>query len=947
MEIGRQATTFHQTCATASDRLGDGEAGGAEGVGVGGDPGVAEAAAFAHGDADRRGHVLGGEGIVHSVEQEGGAGGVALDCEHAELVAAQAGDQVHGAGDTDQGLRGAAEELVTGAPAVAIVDCLETVDVEDQHRGRRTGPPAALLLAGHAAVPRPAITDAGERVDRRLFLGPAQPGLQVDDLPCLDRQLLRRDGLRCFQLPVTHGPSMRCATGRHHGPTGSSSLVPTRHDAENLTPASGWWEHRAVIGIGEEHEALQHAARRFLDERCPASVPRALLDNAPETLPPFWDDVVALGWLGLHVAEEHGGQGYGLAELAIVLEELGRACAPGPFLPTALAAAVIAEAGTDELRAAYLPQWCGGRPAAIAFNGSFVLGGGLAQDVVVAVGADEWAVVAASDLTVTAMPNLDETRRVHAVEVGDPARIPVAPRFRCDAQRVRDLAAVLLAAECAGGAAWCLDTASSYAKVREQFGRPIGQFQGVKHRAADMLVAVEQAVCAAWDAARAGDDEEGAALAAAVAGAVAPEVFARCAKDCIQILGGIGFTWEHDAHLYLRRAMAVRQLLGGAGPPRARTAALAASGVRRRLAVDLPAEADAHRAEVQAFADQVRDLPGDEQRRRVVDAGYFVPHWPEPWGRDAGPLEQLVIDDELRAAKIRRPNLAIGAWAAPTIVAHGTPEQCERWVRPTLYGELAWCQMFSEPGAGSDLAALSTKATRVDGGWSLSGQKVWTTMARDADWAICLARTNPAAPKHLGITYFILDMKAEGLDIRPLRELTGHAMFNEIFLSDVFVPDDCVVGEVDGGWPLARTTLANERVAMAQGSSFGGGMEALLALAAERELAGDALTEDALGGLLAEAQTIALLGLRTTLRALTGARPGPESSVRKLLSVEHDQRVQEQGLAMLGPAGATTDGPAAQWAYGFLANRCLTIAGGTSEVQRNVIAERLLGLPRD
>ena len=350
---------------------------------------------------------------------------------------------------------------------------------------------------------------------------------------------------------------------------------------------------------------------------------------------------------------------------------------------------------------------------------------------------------------------------------------------------------------------------------------------------------------------------------------------------------------------------------------------------------------------MRAFVDSVRDLDRAEQRRRVVDAGYFVPHWPPPWGRDAGPLEQLVIDEELRAARIRRPNLAVGAWAAPTIVAHGSPEQQERWVRPTLLGEISWCQMFSEPGAGSDLAALATKAVRTDGGWLLSGQKVWTSMARDADWAICLARTNPDAPKHLGITYFILDMRTEGIDIRPLRELTGHAMFNEIFLSDVFVPDDCVIGEVDGGWPLARTTLANERVAMADGSSFGGGMEALLALAVERGLTDDPVLLDDLGRLLAEAQSVALLALRTTMRALTGAKPGAESSVRKLLSVEHDQRVQELGLELLGPEGATTDGAAGQWSYGFLANRCLTIAGGTSEVQRNVIAERLLGLPRD
>ncbi|MGH9274978.1 MAG: acyl-CoA dehydrogenase family protein, partial [Acidimicrobiales bacterium] len=459
----------------------------------------------------------------------------------------------------------------------------------------------------------------------------------------------------------------------------------------------------------------------------------------------------------------------------------------------------------------------------------------------------------------------------------------------------------------------------------------------------------------AWDAAHALDGDADAAevrLSVAAAGVIAPDAFATVAKDCIQVLGGIGFTWEHDAHLYLRRAMTVRQLLGGPGPWRRVVAAAAIAGTRRHLTLELPPEAEAFRDEVRAFADEVGALPRDEQRARVVDAGYFVPHWSPPWGRDARAVEQLVIDQELRRAKIRVPHLAVGTWAAPTIAAHGTPEQQERWVRPTLLGQIGWCQLFSEPEAGSDLAALTTSATRTDGGWLLNGQKVWTSMAREADWGICLVRTNPTAPKHLGITYVIVDMQTPGIDIRPLKEMTGLEMFNEVFLDDVFVPDDCVIGEVDGGWPLARTTLANERVSMGSGSSFGGGIEALLGLVGQRIADGlldgsDPLLLDQLGALVAEAHTVAVLGLRTTQRSVTGAKPGPEASVRKLLGVEHDQRTQELGLSLLGPEGATTIGAAAQWTYGFLANRCLTIAGGTSEIQRNVIGERLLGLPRD
>jgi alkylation response protein AidB-like acyl-CoA dehydrogenase len=214
-------------------------------------------------------------------------------------------------------------------------------------------------------------------------------------------------------------------------------------------------------------------------------------------------------------------------------------------------------------------------------------------------------------------------------------------------------------------------------------------------------------------------------------------------------------------------------------------------------------------------------------------------------------------------------------------------------------------------------------------------------MANTSDYGLCLARTG--GERHDGITCFIVDMASDGLDIRPLRELTGQAMFNEVFLSDVFVPDELVVGAVGHGWSAGRTTLANERVSMGTGSSFGLGVELLIGLAPED----DVIATDEVGQLLAQSQALAVLGLRMAARALSGAEPGSESSVRKLLGVEHEQRVQEVGLELLGRAGAVDDGDAAAWVYGFLANRCLTIAGGTSEIQRNVIAERLLGLPKD
>src|SRR4051812_48767841 len=320
-----------------------------------------------------------------------------------------------------------------------------------------------------------------------------------------------------------------------------------------------------TLGISDDHVALHDTARRWVANHCPPSVPRGLLDDAAETRPPFWDDLAKLGWLGLHLPESVGGSGYGLAELAVVLEELGRACAPGPFLPTVLASAAIDALGDDDIRRALLPALAdGSTTAAVGFAGpnAPVLSGALA-DVILVPTDGGWNVVRAEHCNVSQRTSVDATRRVTGVDAS--AASPVAFLADPSGNTVTDLALTLLAAECAGGAAWCVETAAEYAQVREQFGRPIGQFQAVKHRCADMLLALEQTRAVAWDAARPADTPAERSLAASAAGALAPEAFFRCAKDCIQVLGGIGFTWEHDAHLYLKRATAIRALTGG-GP---------------------------------------------------------------------------------------------------------------------------------------------------------------------------------------------------------------------------------------------------------------------------------------------------------------------------------------------------------------------------------------------
>jgi len=302
----------------------------------------------------------------------------------------------------------------------------------------------------------------------------------------------------------------------------------------------------------------------------------------------------------------------------------------------------------------------------------------------------------------------------------------------------------------------------------------------------------------------------------------------------------------------------------------------------------------------------------------------------------------------LRAADLEPHDMIIGNWVVPTLIEHGSAEQMRRFLPPTLRGDILWCQLFSEPGSGSDLAGLSTKATKVDGGWRLQGQKVWTSMARVADWGICLARTDTAVPKHKGLSYFLIDIRnSPGLDIRPLREITGDALFNEVFLDDVFVPDDNLVGRPGEGWQLARTTLSNERIALAGDSMLGDGGEALLELAAALPGGPDDEQLAVLGKVLCDAQSGGLMGLRTTLRSITGAQPGAESSIAKLLGVEHTQQVWEVAMDWSGPGALLDEQDRSTPTHAFLNAQSLSIAGGTTNVQLNIIGERILGLPRD
>jgi alkylation response protein AidB-like acyl-CoA dehydrogenase len=653
------------------------------------------------------------------------------------------------------------------------------------------------------------------------------------------------------------------------------------------------------VGLNDDQRTLAQAIGDWALAADLAEVVKSSETQGPAVFEPAWTQLVSLGVTGIAAA------GGSFLDAAVAVEACARGMVPGPVLTTVLAGFVAPVEGIE--------------------NGSVSVGLALPNGVV-------WGATATHVLTgegvvpLTAEPakSVDLSNRV-----APSTYVPVS-----DLQ----VAAALAAAEGAGIARWALETAVAYAKVREQFGRTIGSFQSIKHLCAQMLERAESATAVAWDAASAYDEEpEQFRFAATVAAATALDAAVLNAQDCIQILGGIGFTWEHDAHLYLRRAMANRQLLGGTDRWLVSLAEQALAGVRRTVHIDAgPAETTRV-----GLREEIAELGVD--RRKLAEAGLLMPHWPPPYGRGAKPLEQIVIDEEFEAAGVNRPDIAIGAWAAPTILKHGTDAQRERFIPPTLTGDIFWCQLFSEPGAGSDLAALRTRAVRDGDGWRLTGQKVWTSAATFANWAICLARTNPDAPRHEGITYFLVDMSSEGIDIRPLRELTGDALFNEVFLDGVFVPDDCVVGEVDGGWPLARTTLANERVAIS-GSSLGASIELALSVAARRSEIGEVL-KLRLGQGVANASTNKALGMRVTLRSIAGDGPGAESSVQKLVGVHERQSSAELAVNVLEEQALLGD--EARAVHTALLTRCLSIAGGTTQVLRNVAAERILGLPRD
>ncbi len=713
----------------------------------------------------------------------------------------------------------------------------------------------------------------------------------------------------------------------------------------------------------EDQFALQTMVAQWVTRSGAGTARRDVADRRPDGAASRWSAIAEMGFFGIHLPAAVGGAAGSLADLAVVVAEFGRALLPGPFVPTVIVSAILSHCvDQPEIRSVLTELAIGVKTASVVLDPDLsvsaantlngIAGLSIAGDTadLLIVGSTagsltRWFLVDSSDTGVHCEPlkSMDITRTL--AQFTFDGVTPIAELTGIAPSLVRDLATVLFAAEAAGIGRWCLDTAVGYAMVRRQFGQLIGSFQAVKHICAEMAVTVETIAAATWDGVSCADDEEQLRLTAAAAGSLAIDGAVSTAKSCIQLLGGIGYTWEHDAHLYLRRAMTVRLILGASDTYSSSVTSLVLAGSRRILQQFGEGTEVEVRTAVREFAKTLIALPENEQRAALVTGGYLVPSWPRPYGLGADLAQALAINSELVAVGVQVPDLVIGGWLVRAVVDHGTDEQREKFVPPTLRGDIKWCQLFSEPEAGSDLASLRMRAVRVAGGWQLNGQKVWTSEAVGADWGFCLARTDPEAPKHRGITAFLIDMAAPGIDIRPLREMTGHALFNEVFLTDVYVPDDAVVGQVNNGWRVATSALASERIAMGDRTVLTPSLVSLIdSLGGDPDLAKK--WGVALGALLSRAFAKAANDRRMTLTSLAGLNSAALPTVSKLLGVRLSQDDRELAVQIQGPRGAIDEGENCEPIRTFFSSRALSIAGGTTQILLNLLAERVLGLPR-
>jgi alkylation response protein AidB-like acyl-CoA dehydrogenase len=739
-----------------------------------------------------------------------------------------------------------------------------------------------------------------------------------------------------------------------------------------------------TLGLTPEQQDLSEAVGQFAGRHAPIAATRDSFDSlAAGKLPAWWDALVATGFHAVHLPEHLGGQGGRLIDAACVLESAGKALLPGPLLPTVTAGAVALLADPTPAAESLLRDLASGVPASVVIpddgdfqarldgrrwlvSGTSEVTAGACSARVILVGARNqggdviWVLVDTGrpTATVESVHGTDLVTDVGIVRLAEHRAAESDVLTGIDPDRAGCVAVGLVASTMAGIAQWCVEAVTAHLRIREQFGKPIGTFQALQHGAAMLLVNSELATAAAWDAVRAVDEAiDQHRLAAAGAAVIAVSPTPDLVLDALTMFGAIGFTWEHELHLYWRRAISLAASIGPANRWARRLGELTRTQ-QRDMSVSLGDAESEFRSWVADTLDSALKLHNDQpgrqgdyeyfetgpQRTLIAEAGLIAPHWPPPWGLDAGPLKQLIIDEEFanRPALVR-PSLGIAEWILPSVQRAAPKNLQESLIPPTQRGEIAWCQLFSEPGAGSDLAALTTRATKVDGGWNVNGHKIWTSAAHRADFGALLARTDPAASKHRGIGYFIVDMRSPGIEIQPIKTATGDAHFNEVFLNDVFVPDQMLLGGAGDGWNLAIATMAEERSAISGYVKFDRAVAVRRLAAQPGPDRDDALR--ALGELDAYTNAIRALGVRETIRLLDGQASGPASSIAKVAMNVLLRRTFQATLQLTGRVAMVADSdPAVVEPYLHLPAEL--IGGGTREIQLNIIAQMILGLPR-
>lgn len=769
--------------------------------------------------------------------------------------------------------------------------------------------------------------------------------------------------------------------------------------------------------ITEEQHALCEGVSQFLQDR---SAPRDSYDGGSPVDRQVWAGLASMGLIGLSGPDDLGGGGGSLIDEALVAEQLGYHTAAVPAVTVAVLSHVLSGIGGTTAKGIFndlasgerlsLAAVSASRGLELSFNAAEVDGvwllSGESDDLIEASGAESLVVRACTGdgpawflvdchtagATVSDQKSLDQSQRLGMLRAvrAKASRLGNVDVENAEAALRRGL--VVLAAQATGCAARALNLAVAHAKQRHQFGQPIGQFQAVKHTLANMLIDVENARSATYNAAWAIDSgRKDRWQAVRMAKSVATENAVRVVDHAIQVHGGIGFTWEYDLHLLLRRAKTMQAVLGSPDEHFDRLGhdlfderALHRDGrINGTDSAALAAVIDSagDRAFLNEFSSWLDDnlpegwgqpgfaLPRDaaERRafllglqRRLAEGRWVGIHWPTEFGgRDATLAQQVAYHAEL----VRRgippfPGHRGITIVAPTLIRHGTPEQQRRFIDRIRIGEDLWAGGFSEPAAGSDLAGLRTRGAIEGDTVRVNGQKIWTSSAQWCNWIYTLVRTNADAPKHEGISVVLIPLDTPGVSVRPIRQITGSAEFNEVFFDDVVVPVDNIVGPVDAGWTVNRTTLSHEHFTLFIGAQarYARTVDTLIDGVIER---GDRETDadrmrvrNELARHWVTSQLLLVNGLRNVARVQAGGEPGAEGSIMKVYGQESEKALYELALDILGPRGVLDRGAEnapdrGKWLYGYLGSRAATIGGGTSEIHRNKIGENVLGLPRD